>query len=105
MRVPDEIRKCVVFLGTVNDQGIFRPLGTGFFVTIPSAAQATTMYVYLVTAKHVALRLGGHPFFAKINLTAGGSTFLHGRAEQKWYYHPTDASADVAIIPYAPDIS
>ena len=106
MRVPDEIRQCVVFVGLPTSspngrQGIVFQ-GTGFFITIPFANIQHRNYVYLVTAKHVATKLEGKTFLVRINTKDGSSALVTGEGV-RWWYHPTDESVDVALIPYAPD--
>lgn len=57
MRVPDEILKCVVFLGTFvpeSPSGVrLSFISTAFFVVVPSPTLGRA-FIYLVTAKHVA---------------------------------------------------
>ena len=105
MRVPDEVRQCVVFIGLPTKVGRgeigieFR--GTAFFVGVPSENIEGLDYVYLVTAKHIAKRLEGKRFFIRINTMDGRSGVLMGEGTQ-WWYHPTDESVDVAVITFAP---
>ena len=105
MRVPDEVRQCVVFIGLPTKIGRgeigieFR--GTAFFVGVPSESIEGLDYVYLVTAKHVAKRLEGKRFLVRINTADGRSGVLMGEGT-RWWYHPTDESVDVALITFAP---
>jgi len=66
MRVPDEIRQCVVFVGLPvtqpNGQVALSFKGTAFFVAIPSVVIPGDSYICIVTAKHVAVALEGKPF-------------------------------------------
>jgi len=105
MRVPDEVRKCIVFVGLpvrVPDGRLgLTPKGTAFFVAVPSESLQGVIYVYLVTAKHVAVRLEGEDFLARVNTKDGGSKLVRGNGA-RWWYHPTDGSVDVAVIPWAP---
>lgn len=93
MRISDDIRKCVVFLGyadnTPGGGGIYC-VGTGFLLHYKDVA-------YLVTVKHVALALGSKPFVFRVNRHDGSSGNLHGD-QVKWYYHP-DENVDIAVIP------
>ena len=105
MRVPDEVRQCVVFVGlpiTLPDgqQGInFQ--GTAFFVSIPSESIKGLTFGYLVTAKHVATKLQGKTFMVRCNTKDGRSAPVIGQ-EVKWWYHPSNESVDVAVIPFYP---
>jgi hypothetical protein len=104
MRVPDEIRQCVVFVAlpsTLPDgPQQLRFVGTAFFVSVPSE---NVWYVYLVTAKHVATKLEGQTFFVRINSKDGKYKLVVGQVV-RWWYHPTDDSVDVALIPFAPAV-
>jgi len=105
MRVPDEVRQCVVFIGLPaslrRGQLGIRFKGTAFFVGVPSESIPGMDYVYLVTAKHVAKSLEGQSFLVRLNTKDGGSAMLMGEGT-RWWYHPTDASVDVALITFAP---
>ena len=61
MRLPDEVRKCVVFLGRreIAASGVtkFVPEGTGFLLSYPSPSFENFEMTFLVTAKHVAKEL------------------------------------------------
>lgn len=104
MRVPDDVRQCVVFIALpqAEEKKVFyRFMGTAFFVSKPSSDGAT-FYVYLVTAKHVANRLEGKPFLVRVNTKeAPGYDWIRGTGA-KWWYHPADETVDVAVIPWAP---
>jgi hypothetical protein len=107
VRVPDEVRKCIVFVGLsvpVLPNGIqdISYIGTAFFVSIPSSI-AGISFVYLVTAKHVAERLGNNLFFIRINKKDGQSLTFEAEGA-KWFIHPTDGSVDAAILPWAPSL-
>lgn len=103
MRVPDEVRQSVVFIG-VPDPAFPNPprmslLGTAFFVSVP--ASGAHVYMYLVTARHVVRDLQDRDFAIRANLADGGSIVCR-IPNAHWWYHPTDDSADVAVIPYVP---
>ncbi|MFC1918605.1 hypothetical protein ACFLWW_01340 [Chloroflexota bacterium] len=105
MRVPDQVRQCVVFVGLPvkmkKDQIGIEFKGTAFFVGVPSENIEGLDYVYLVTARHVAKTLEGKSFLVRINTKAGRSAVLMGEGA-RWWYHPTDESVDVALITFAP---
>jgi hypothetical protein len=105
MRVPEEVRQCVIFVGLpVNApdgrKGI-KPKGTAFFVSILSESDPKITHTYIATAKHVAIRIEGSNFAARVNTKDGHSKRVLGEGT-RWWYHPTDPSVDVAIIPWAP---
>lgn len=111
MRVDDFVLKCVGFVCEVEhrDSGGVpsgNPYGTGFFVSVPcehpemKAKGACT--VYFVTAKHVIDDLAGRKMFFSVNEQGGGKTTIEGIIGDRWWYHPTDRMADVAIAPVWP---
>jgi len=108
MRVPDTVKKCVVFLGrlkTIRDNYVsLSPEGTGFLVAQPSEfddPSAGAAFYYLVTAKHVIDGLEGEPCGARMNRRDGGTELVG--IGTKWWFHPSDPSADVAVVPLAMD--
>ena len=106
MRVPDEVRQCVLYLGlpahTPDGTERMRPIGTAFFVNVPSEALQDWSYTYVVTAKHVAEALQGQLFLIRLNTKGGGSIFLRCLPDIRWWSHPRDDSVDVALFPWAP---
>lgn len=100
MRIPDAVRKCVVYLGLETVQGEVRRIrygGTGFLIGIPSKIPGGS-FLMLVTAKHVADKLGSE-FYVRANTKDGRSKDLKTINFQKWYFHPSDKAADVALFP------
>jgi hypothetical protein len=105
VRVPDEVRKCVVFLGLPvhvlpNGEERVSFVGTAFFVSISSSVEGTS-YIYLVTAKHVAEKVGKNLFVLRMNTRDGRSILIEAKSP-KWFFHSTDASVDAAVLPWAP---
>lgn len=106
MRVPDFVLKCVGFVCGVahRDSGGVPsgdPHATGFFVSIPcehpEMRARGACAVYFVTAKHVIDDLAGREIFFSVNKTGGGKTTMEGIIGDRWWYHPTDKAADVAV--------
>lgn len=104
--VPDEVRKCVVFLYYKDFGGNERLAGTGFFVSVSIEEQFQASY--LVTAKHVIQGIE--------NNTSDGTVYMRmntidqgvgvGASDvSQWQYHPTDDSVDAAVLACAPDQS
>lgn len=106
VRVPDQIRKCVCYVVTGPDRG-HRPLGTAFFVSVPSSIDGGDVYSFVntVTARHViagAVLRGESHVFLKVN-SADGATKLVSTDVADWIFHPDESEADdVAVLPYAP---
>jgi hypothetical protein len=94
MNVPDEIRKCVLFLGT-KIGGRFVPRATAFLV---AHEELGIRVGYLVTAQHVVsgLLTKGHDIWLRENLKDGTSheTKL---PPDVWHFHPNHPrESDVA---------
>jgi hypothetical protein len=71
---------------------------TGFFVQVPFEGGTPLSFVYFVTAKHVATDLRGKDVYFLVNKIGGGVTTVP-HIGGKWFLHPTDHTADVAVIP------
>jgi hypothetical protein len=97
MLVPDEVRKCVVFIGLQKADLSFHMAGSGFLLT--RGAEGGGGPGYLVTARHVIdgiRNLGLTKVFVRINRTNWTAVWLESELSN-WFVHPTDTSVDVAI--------
>lgn len=110
MRVPEIVRKSVIFVGRMvgnaplhssNAMDSLQFLGTGFFIGQPSEFDGQQeRYGYFVTAKHVIDSLEGQDCWARLNNRTGSAEFAN--LGKRWWFHPTDSSVDVAVLPFAP---
>jgi hypothetical protein len=100
MRVPDQVSKCVLFVGLPElEPEPYR--GTAYIVTVPGWNQ--NHFAFLVTARHVAERLQGENFYVRANKKRGGTAELRGFTDNPWWYHPTERdSVDCAVTMFAP---
>jgi hypothetical protein len=102
LRVDDGILKCVGFIGKVTYQkgDVFdgELVGTGFFACIPAKGMAGQFEVF-VTAKHVVDGLRDEQPYILINKKGGGIVPVVLERGQPWWYHPTDPTVDVAVVP------
>jgi hypothetical protein len=99
LRLKEDVRKCVVFLGWQEagpiDEAPIDPKGTGFFIvglkSLPGA--------YLATAGHVAKQLTP-PFVIRVNKKGGGAQLIHIErpSDIEWCFHD-DPTVDLAIAP------
>lgn len=92
MRISDDVRKCVVFLGFADPAapgGIFC-VGTAFLIAYDRVG-------YLVTVKHISQALGRDPFLVRVNKRDGTSENLEADGFE-WFEHP-DSTVDLALIP------
>lgn len=101
MRIPDELKKSVVFIlreDTPNTWTTF--IGTGFLVSRKLTKIPGRSFVYLVTAKHVVVALKGKRFAIRVNKNGGGSELLVGDGTLRWYDHPNHEQipADVSVF-------
>ena len=107
MRMPEEVSQCVVFVGLPiagpdGQEGI-RFRGTAFIVSLHSQGVKGMVHTYLVTAKNIAAKLEGHRFLVRMNTKDSHSAFVQAE-EVRWWYHPTDTSVNVAVIPWVPPL-
>ena len=107
MRVPDSVRKSVVFIGQKQidpkkSTVTIDWLGTGFFVAVPTPRGAEI--VCLVTARHVAAPIADGHFFIRANLKDGTSRDfdIDAGVDLDWHFHPAGPSTDVAAIIWPP---
>lgn len=103
VRVPEVVLKCVGFIGEgafTDSVGVSGDLlATGFFVSIPAASPELVgmRSAYFVTAKHVASDLAGREAYILVNKKGGGITTIKS-IYGNWWLHPTDKTADVAVV-------
>ncbi len=101
MFVPDNIRKCVVFIGYKTNTGNMKLAGTAF-LGLREIDEDGTKFAYLITAKHVMDRIRErlcHSAFLRVNCKDGSAQWVESDLSH-WYYHPDDALVDVAIAHY-----
>ena len=123
MRVPDEIRKTVLFIGIKNQSGEWDWKATGYLIALSDyqlhwsemieqdgkqfQVSGTHPFLLLATAKHVAEeKLQGKDFALKTMGTDGQPRIIEGHKDQRWFYHPTEKNhVDAAVtIFYPPDM-
>jgi hypothetical protein len=98
MRLHDDVRHCVVFIGN-NDgpsDSPFTAKGTGFLVGHKG-------HNYLATVQHIAAGFGDGPFAIRFNTVDGTARNLHVDPYQhglKWYCNNSDPDVDLAVMPF-----
>lgn len=107
MYIPDEIRKCVVFVGICDASGSSRVAATAFFVYMPFEHNARPYsFTYCVTARHVIesiankIKHSGH-MFLRMNLNEGGTRDFRVEMDN-WRFHE-DTTFDAAVMPFVID--
>lgn len=100
MRVPDQVSKCVLFVGLPElDPDRYR--GTSYIVTV--TGRNNNHFAFMVTARHVAEELEGNDFYIRANKKRGGMVELRGFGDNPWWYHPTERNAvDCAVTMFTP---
>jgi hypothetical protein len=100
MRVPDQITKCVLFVGSAEmPEPEYR--GTAFIVTWPGRNHND--FAFMVTARHVAEHLEGNEFWIRANTKKGSAVDLKGLPDNPWWYHPTEREyVDAAVTMFSP---
>jgi len=102
MRIPEDFRRCVAFIGIAaveEGRKIVKFGGTGFLVSIPAESDPKIDVTYLVTARHVADAVSPKFFVVRLNRKDGSSGNYVGVPGLQWWLHPSDPTADVAVIP------
>ena len=100
MRLREDVRKTVAFIGFGSLQN-FDPKGTIFFVSYKKLT-------YLVTAQHVAYKIGDAPFSFRMNRRDGSYiTMTHDPDEDgpqfPWFFPEADPPIDIAVMPWNVD--
>jgi hypothetical protein len=117
MRVPDQMRKTVLFIGLTGDLPEPEWKATGYLVAVPDAVRTlnsvdsygysgtvTYPFTFLATARHVAEKLEGREFALRVNRLDGSIAIIRGQADTKWWYHPTERKyIDAALCMFFPD--
>jgi hypothetical protein len=103
MVIPDEIRKCVCFVGLEKAGGEKVLFGTAYFMGRPLENLIDRWFCYVVTAKHVieAIRdKGVDSVWLRLNLRGSGAAWVKTDLSA-WNYHPSDPSVDVAAASFS----
>ena len=99
MFIPDDMRKCVAYIGYRMADGSYRLAGSAFFVGRTVADDIPElMFGYVVTARHVIDSIRGKGI-ASVLLRVNSATGLKWIETDvtKWHLHP-DSSIDVAVF-------
>ncbi len=105
--IPQDFKKVVAFILTLNAEMKFIPWGTAFFVEVVHPKNDNLVFTYLVTAKHVLQtedRKSWQPIvYIRLNKVDGGSEIIPmpiilSGDKRSVYLHP-DNTVDIAVIP------
>jgi hypothetical protein len=94
MRISDDLRHCVVFVGFADDtpgkSGI-KCVGTAFLLRYKT-------FIHLVTVKHIAMQIGDGPFVIRMNRKDGTPNNIHVDDDDiRWHFNQTDPNIDLAV--------
>src|SRR5438876_10444823 len=107
MRVPDYVLKCVGYVALFHSAEAqsesYDLEGTGFCISVPCKPTPGNSFFYFATAKHVVEHLDFKGTEFLVNKKGGGIGKL--QAGSKWYFHPSEPSVDVAVMPFNIDPS
>lgn len=99
MQVPEEARKCVVFIGFRNADGMYEVRGTAFFVS-RAVEGLNRSFGYVITAKHVIDKIRDKSIYKvslRLNFKDGNARWVETDISD-WYFHPSDSEVDVALL-------
>jgi hypothetical protein len=101
MFIPDEIRKCVVYIGYNKSNAGLSLQGTAFFVgrSIPGLEGS---FLYLITAAHVIKGISSTDNFdgkilLRVNSIDGDAKTIETNVSD-WKFHPEEIEVDVAVL-------
>lgn len=105
MQIPDEVRKCVVFVAYKTSDGT-KLAGTAFLISIPlELANPNFGTSYVITAKHIIDAIRGksvdQKVYLRINLKDGGTQLIETPINS-WLSHPQELDVDIAAFNWFP---
>nr|WP_288935724.1 trypsin-like peptidase domain-containing protein [uncultured Allomuricauda sp.] len=107
--VPEVIKKVVGFIYTSDDEKIFKPQGTGFFVSVVDEARKNGS-IYFATAKHVIQNDSTQldTIYIRLNDKIGASQYVRIRIireglQKNVFFHP-DKTVDLAVFTEIPSL-
>lgn len=92
MDLIERARKCVVFIGLVNDGDIFIPYGTGFLISL---FHNEIEFSYVITCHHIINMFSENDVWIRINLNTGDSKSIKV-PKNEWI---NDEINDISILP------
>ncbi len=97
MFLPDDFRKCVIFVGYQIADESYVKLGTAFLVSVPSEREGQN-FIYIVTAKHIIAKIrqmGLDKVWLRVN-THENFKWVDSDISH-WDSHPDDYNLDVSV--------
>lgn len=106
MRIPDEVLKCVGFVGFKKLDNSIRICGTSFFVSIPKD-DPDKSDLFVVTARHVIDHIKKEACNSEVRIrvnTKNSGTIDAISSLSDWKTHSADQSIDVAVCRWEPPL-
>jgi hypothetical protein len=107
---PDELLKCVAFVGYKDAVGQYHLTGSGFWISRPGPDDIKDLYrpAYFVSAQHVIAKVQKDAFdgrvWLRLNTKQNGQTWYETPLTS-WVTHPSDNTVDLAILKIGVDAS
>jgi hypothetical protein len=97
MRINEQIRKGVFFIGILDAKGEFVPYGTAFIVALKIEG-SEQRFAYMVSAKHVIddMKKTNRPLVGRLNVKSGPPQIGRLR-DDGWVIHPTITNCDIVV--------
>lgn len=102
MLIPDELRKCVVFIGYRLPTGEISLQGTAFLAARIIEGTGRS-FQYIVTARHVIQGIESKSPDGKVVLRVNfkdGNAYSVESDIESWLFHPDESEVDVAVRPF-----
>jgi hypothetical protein len=93
MQDMDRAQGCVIFIGSLNDNGGFVPYGTGFLLSV---FHEEIQFDYVVTCHHIIQIFSENKTWIRVNLINGESEVIP-ISKNLWI---NDIKNDISILPY-----
>jgi hypothetical protein len=100
---PNELLRCVAFVGFKDQHGTYHFAGSGFWIARPGPDDIKDIYrpAYFVTAKHVIKKIhavsADKRVWLRLNTKTEGQTWYE-TPKDSWVTHPTDETVDLAVL-------
>jgi hypothetical protein len=102
MDIPDEVMKCVCFVGYRKADGKELLAGTAVFLSRRQILNPDYVFGYVATARHIIDYIknkGLDKILLRVNQKSGDAVWLDTDVKD-WHFHPNGKTADVAVLPF-----
>lgn len=106
MRVPDDIKRCVMFVLYRDSEGQTLLAGTAFLIAV-ELQDVGVGFGYCVTARHILAKIHLNSVDQVVILRLNRKDGTFGEVEtpyHHWQYHPDDSTVDAAVLAWSPSL-